>query len=513
MRTMATLALVALAACVTKDSKKKEARDIDPAWVQSHVLRQAPQLSSRIDAKFGGGKLVYLGNEVNPTTVKPGDKVTVHHYWQVVEPPGEGWKIFTHLQGTKPQDWTNVDDSDLRVGYPAARWQAGDVLHDEHKFTIDKDWQSPYVDVLVGVYPRGKNAINDRMEISGGVVDDQRRLRVARLEVDVGEVPWDHVVRKATGPITIDGKANEPDWQLARESPDFTAAGGGPALRGRTAARLLWDDQYLYAFVTAEDPDVANQYKAPDSDMWKEDVVELFIDADGSGGGYVELQVNPHNAHFDAWFATTRRQKSNLEWSAGMKSAVTVRGTLDQRGDTDAGWDVEIAIPLAAVKGMDATMAINLPPQVGDMWRLNVVRSDKPDKGGIIAASWSPLSYQDFHALDKMLTVAFGDTDGRAPVPEPETAAPVQPARPAGTRPPETSGGVPSTESAGVPSTESAGVPSPEESSGGVPEAPAEPAKPPVLRPRRLPAPADPSTGPAAPGAPGVPGTPGTPPR
>jgi hypothetical protein len=218
--------------------------------------------------------------------------------------------------------------------------------------------------------------------------------------------------------------------------------------------------------------------------MWKEDVVELFIDADGNGTGYIELQVNPHNAHFDAWFETTRAKKADRAWSAGMTSAVVVRGTLDEKGDKDSGWDVEIAVPLASVRGTSTTMAVNLPPKVGDQWRLNVVRSDKPDEGGILAAAWNPLTYKDFHALDRMLDVAFGDAEGRAPIPEDEPAPPPRPPRsgPVSPATPESSGGVPSTESAGVPSVE--------ESSGGVPESPT---PGPVVRPqRRGPDPVDP---------------------
>ncbi|HTM22116.1 MAG TPA: hypothetical protein VL172_16455, partial [Kofleriaceae bacterium] len=119
-------------------------------------------------------------------------------------------------------------------------------------------------------------------------------------------------------------------------------------------------------------------------------------------------------------------------------------------------------IPLDAVRGLDAAMAVTLPPKVGDMWRLNVVRSDKPENAGIIASSWNPLTIKDFHALDRMLDVAFGDAEGRAPIPEEPPPPPPRPARPSspvGPSTPESSGGVPSTESAGVPSTESAGVP------------------------------------------------------
>jgi hypothetical protein len=84
-----------------------------------------------------------------------------------------------------------------------------------------------------------------------------------------------------------------------------------------------------------------------------------------------------------------------------------VHGSLDNRDDTDRGWDVEIAIPLAAVKGNHEAMKVTIPPQVGDRWNLNVVRAEKK-KGAEhpAAASWSQIPYTDWHALGDMLTVA-----------------------------------------------------------------------------------------------------------
>jgi len=63
----------------------------------------------------------------------------------------------------------------------------------------------------------------------------------------------------------------------------------------------------------------------------------MFVDADGNRRGYVELQVNPNNATFDSWFATTRAQPGDPSWDSGMETAVKVRGTTEP-GDTDQGW-------------------------------------------------------------------------------------------------------------------------------------------------------------------------------
>jgi hypothetical protein len=199
---------------------------------------------------------------------------------------------------------------------------------------------------------------------------------------------------------------------------------------------------------------VFSPYKQHDEPLWKADCVEMFIDADGNRTGYVELQANPNNATFDSYFATTRAQPGDEKWDSGMVTAVKVRGTADQSGDTDQGWDIEIAIPLAAVKGRNDAMAVRLPPQVGDRWRLNVVRVDTRSGGGSPGvASWNRIGYSDFHALDRMLTVVFADATGSTtPKPAGEVPAPAPGPTPAPGMPP-----APPTGSAGSAATGSAG--------------------------------------------------------
>lgn len=424
--------LIAATVCACVDTGPPEPK-IDPAYIEKNLLSEPPaQMTNQVDADFGG-KVVYLGNDVSRDTVAPGDEVTVVHYWKVVDAPGERWRVFTHLLGPSKEDWENIDRTDMRLGHGPDKWKAGEIIRDEHKFRVPKDWKSPHADVLVGLYPRGQHGIQDRMPLVSGKVeaDAERRVKVAQLKVTGAgkpEKPQTYVVHKAAEPIVIDGRADEAAWQRAPEGPVFTTAEGSPAIDGDTRARLLWDDQNLYVFVSAKDSDVYSQYKNHDESLWKEDVIELFIDADRNRRGYVELQVNPNNAQLDSWFVATRSGVIDVAWSAEMKSAVTVHGTADNRDDQDTGWDVEIAIPLHAVKGAAANMPVNIPPVVGDLWRLNVVRVDQPrDAKNPSVSSWNRITYQDFHALDRMLEVTFGDASGKT------EAAPAQaPAAPAG---------------------------------------------------------------------------------
>jgi len=220
------------------------------------------------------------------------------------------------------------------------------------------------------------------------------------------------VIRRAKGPIQIDGKADEQDWKDAPSTGAFKTAQGGDPVPGEASAKLLWDDKNLYVLVEIADKDIANQYKKHDDPIWKEDAVEVFIDADKNGTGYVELQVNPRNATFDSWWAKGRGDGGDPKWDSGMKTAVQVDGTLDKRDDEDKGWRAEMAIPLAAVKGRDDKMDVRLPPKPGDTWKLDIVRVEKPKDKGLSASAWAEIGIGDFHAIDKLVTVTFGDEKG-----------------------------------------------------------------------------------------------------
>jgi hypothetical protein len=409
------ISAVAAAACV---EKTPEGKKIDPAYVQENLLSEAPALQNEVNADLGG-KVLYLGNDVDTASLAPGGEVRVVHYWKVLDPPGSDWRVFSHVTGDGGE-WMNVDYTDMRQGHPPSKWSAGEIIRDEQRFALKGSWKSKHASLTVGLYRKGVSGIDGRMPIVDGPKDQEERVPAFRFTVDVKNAPAaaaskDYTIRRASGPIVIDGVADEDAWKTAPRSPNFSDAESGPAVGYATRARLLWDDDHLYAFIEVEDADIFSPFSGRDDTLWKADVVELFIDADRNRRGYVELQVNPNNAIFDAWFPRTRAQKHHFEWNSSMKTAVTLHGTNDDRSDKDKGWDVEIAIPIADVKGMDEAMAINAPPQVGDKWRLNVVRVEAPKgKNSVSASSWNPITIQDFHALGRMLIVVFGDETGSA---------------------------------------------------------------------------------------------------
>jgi len=409
------LASLLLALGCVEQGPGPQPKKIDPSYVQAHLLATVPADLVRFDEALED-KVIYLGNKVDRTRVAPGQAVTITHYWKVLGPVGPSWTVFTLVRGPAgTADFMNLIKTDMQIAHGPEVWEAGEIIEDVQTFTVRPDWRSQSATVLVGLVEVGKHGTLDRMATSAKF---KERAIVARvLEIDLSRAPapkgFAHVPR-AGGAITIDGSGNDLGWAGAAQTELTTAEGSGEPV-GKALAKLTWDDQFLYVFVTVTDNDITTIYKQQDDPLWKGDCVELFIDADGNKRGYVELQVNPNNVTFDSWFAATRSAPGDEAWDSGMVTGVKLRGTAEPGGDSDQGWDAEIAIPWAAVKGKDEAMAVRIPPQVGDRWRLNVVRVDRKTSGkptDVTAASWNRITTADFHALDRMLTVVFADTSG-----------------------------------------------------------------------------------------------------
>ncbi len=213
----------------------------------------------------------------------------------------------------------------------------------------------------------------------------------------------EYVVHRASGAIAIDGILAEPAWDRAEKAGPFVRSLDGKPCTASTEARLLWDDENLYVAFLAEDPNVAGQFFKDDEPLYTSNVVEIFLNPSGDLKRYDEIEIAPTNALFDASF-TGRRQGMDLAWSSRARHAVHVDGTLNDPRDIDRGWTAELAIPFAALTGMDKPR-----PARGDRWRFNLYRlrqgPGQPGEG----QAYSPPMIGDFHALDRFATMRFDD--------------------------------------------------------------------------------------------------------
>ncbi len=93
-------------------------------------------------------------------------------------------------------------------------------------------------------------------------------------------------VNKAVIVPEIDGKMDDPVWKEQKWLPmDQAWIGEYPSVDdffGRY--KIAWTPEALYILVEVKDNILLDQYKDPLTQWWDDDCVEIFIDADNSGG-------------------------------------------------------------------------------------------------------------------------------------------------------------------------------------------------------------------------------------
>lgn len=179
-------------------------------------------------------------------------------------------------------------------------------------------------------------------------------------------------VRRAPSPPTIDGKLDDAVWTQA--SPPIVLQFLWESQTGakqKTAARLLWDAQALYVGFDAEDADVTAQFLQRDDPTYRDDAVEIFVNPDPQQEAvYYGFEMNARGVLYDYLNYNSRTIFKRFD-ATGVTIASDVRGTLNQREDTDNGWSLEIAIPWANFEELSRR-----PPIVGTVWKANLNRWD-----------------------------------------------------------------------------------------------------------------------------------------
>ena len=167
-------------------------------------------------------------------------------------------------------------------------------------------------------------------------------------------------VRRVINTLDVDGKLNDPAWAHAAVITLVNTSDGSPSPI-RTDCKLLYDAKFIYFGFRNQDKNIWATMTRRDAHLWEEEVNEVFVQADPQQNSYIELEINPLGAIFDAFLLDVRKPLHYESWnSEKLKWAVHVDGTVDgQPGDRE--WTSEIALPFE-----DVVPAPHIPPQPGD---------------------------------------------------------------------------------------------------------------------------------------------------
>jgi hypothetical protein len=215
---------------------------------------------------------------------------------------------------------------------------------------------------------------------------------------------YQYICRKISDRIKPDGVLCESVWKdietivLVRNDGERL----DPAYS--TQAQICRDDENLYIRFLCKDPHIWATMKGRNEPLWEEEVVEVFIDPDGDGRNYIELEVNPLNnilALLIPGVGAVGNWKENADFElSGLKTYVSQDGQ---------GWLANIIIPFRNFKPW-----ASVPPKGRDIWHLNLYRVERPVKQrpqDCILIAWSPTLRDTFHVPQSFGEVVFaGET-------------------------------------------------------------------------------------------------------
>ena len=183
---------------------------------------------------------------------------------------------------------------------------------------------------------------------------------------------------------------NNSIWdQLPAQRLVDVASGAQP--RVWTTVQVCRDSGALYVRFVCEEDHTVSDYTKRDEPLYEQDVVEIFLDEEGTGRRYVELEVSPHNVIFDAVIKNDGRTVEALtEWDAA---------GLETRVDTQKNKRIyTIKLPLVHFAKM---------PEAGTSWRVNFYRIDESPEGKREFQAWSPTGSINYHVPSRFGTLAF----------------------------------------------------------------------------------------------------------
>ncbi len=209
---------------------------------------------------------------------------------------------------------------------------------------------------------------------------------------------------RTAGPIVVDGRLTEFTWMIAPQVGVFRHIRDVERRDvARTQAALAWDDHNLYVMFVCEDRLAWGDMFERDAHLWEQEVVELFLDPDGDGKDYPELEVSPHNVVVDLLIPAPG------EVSADEAAKWDIEGLQTAVGKSGAGWTVEMSIPWASLSAAGVTGA----PRPGERWRVGLYRIERPggiqkdrDESGDQFLAWA-VTEKSFHEPEKFGVVEF----------------------------------------------------------------------------------------------------------
>lgn len=220
---------------------------------------------------------------------------------------------------------------------------------------------------------------------------------------------------KHTNDFFITGDGSNANWQaakwniitqhdkktLAQNNWDVSSL-PDKDIQYKTEFKILYSDSGIYCLFRCEDSVVTATHKADFTELYNEDVVEVFLQPDAIAPVYFEYELSPLN--FELPLLIQNNEGRFAAWLPYMYQGERRVQHAVHTGDTNEKtnrftWTAEMFIPYTLIAPMK-----NVPPQKGMQWRANFYRIDY-DRNPVYS-SWQ-LTKQSYHDPEKFGVLVF----------------------------------------------------------------------------------------------------------
>lgn len=200
-----------------------------------------------------------------------------------------------------------------------------------------------------------------------------------------------------TTDFELKGDGSAPEWN-ATEWITLSRR-GTPTVSYNTTIKVLYSDKGIYFLFRCEDKKITATLTEDFADLYREDVVEVFLWPNESVPVYFEYELSPLN--YELAIMVPNYDGDFFGWRPWHYEGdrLTRHATHISKEPGDATWTAEMFIPYALLKPL-----IPGPPAKGDRWRANFYRLDYDD--GNTRWSWQPYE-KNFHDYKNFGTIVF----------------------------------------------------------------------------------------------------------
>lgn len=208
----------------------------------------------------------------------------------------------------------------------------------------------------------------------------------------------DEVRVRFSTPFTVTGAGDHRAWDSV-EWISLTRLDG--PMSYETKVKLLYSREGIYALFSCEDARLTATKTEDFTDLWREDVVEIFFWTDESIPLYFEYELSPLNkelailvpnfgGNFMGWVP--------WRYEGVRKTAHAVKFIKSGKKKIEA-WTAEVFIPFELLRPLR-----NVPAEKGTTWRANMYRIDY-DGGTASHWAWMPVktNFHDYKSFGRLV--------------------------------------------------------------------------------------------------------------